>query len=71
MGTGIPNEAGTCSQTVYLKATHEKTFLDYVPFDILKMYALDKEEAEAELKSLDDQRAKLEKMVNSDAKEFE
>ena len=55
---------------LYLKATHEKT-LDYVPFDILKMYALDKEEAEAELKSLDDQRAKLEKMVNSDAKEFE
>lgn len=55
---------------LYLKATHEKT-LDYVPFDILNMYALDKEEAEAELRSLDDQRAKLEKMMNSDAKEFE
>ena len=55
---------------LFLKATHEKT-LDYVPFDILKMYALDKEEAEAEMKSLNDQRAKLEKMMNSDAKEFE
>lgn len=55
---------------LFLRATHEKT-LDYVPFDILKMYALDMEEAEAEMKSLNDQRAKLEEMMNSDAKEFE
>lgn len=55
---------------LYLRATHEKT-LDYVPFDVLIMYALDREEAEAEMKSLDDQRAKLEKMMNSDAKGFE
>mmetsp|Transcript_32268 Transcript_32268/g.95050 ORF Transcript_32268/g.95050 Transcript_32268/m.95050 type:complete len:220 (+) Transcript_32268:309-968(+) len=55
---------------LFLRATHEKT-LDYVPFDILQMYAVDREEAEAEKKSLDDQRAKLEKMISSDAKEFE
>lgn len=55
---------------LFLRATHEKT-LDYVPFDILQMYALDREEAEAEKKSLDDQRATLEKMMNADAKEFE
>jgi len=55
---------------LFLRATHEKT-LDYVPFDILKMHALDMEEAEAEMKSLNDQRAKLEEMMKSDAKEFE
>lgn len=43
---------------LYLQATHEKT-LTYVPLEILRMYALDGEEADEALKSLNEQRSKL------------
>ena len=51
---------------LYLKATHEKT-LDYVPYDILRMYALDGEEADKERQSLDEKRAQLEKLLENES----
>lgn len=47
---------------LYLQATHEKT-LDYVPFEILREYALDKEEADERLGDLNDQRERLKKLL--------
>lgn len=47
---------------LYLKATHEKT-LDFVPFDVLREYALDKEEADEALNDLNEQRERLKKLL--------
>jgi uncharacterized protein (DUF2237 family) len=47
---------------LYLQATHEKT-LDFVPFEILREYALDAEEADEALNHLNDMRAKLNKLL--------
>lgn len=47
---------------LFLQATHEKT-LDYVPFDVLREYALDKEEADNALDNLNEQRERLNKLL--------
>jgi uncharacterized protein len=47
---------------LFLHATHEKT-LDYVPFDILRGYAIDAEAADARLTKLNEQRSKLNKLL--------
>ena len=47
---------------LFLQATHEKT-LDYVPFDVLREYALDREEADKTLDVLNEQRSKLKKLL--------
>ena len=47
-----------------LKATHEKT-LDHIPLDSLREHAVDREEADADLKRLADSRAFLERMFLS------
>ena len=47
---------------LFLRATHEKT-LDYVPFEILRQYALDQEEADRNLDDLNEQREKLKKLL--------
>jgi uncharacterized protein len=47
---------------LFLQATHEKT-LDYVPFDVLREYALDREEADKMLDVLNEQRSKLKKLL--------
>lgn len=47
---------------LFLKATHEKT-LDYVPFDVLREYAIDREEADKALEVLNEQRSKLNKLL--------
>lgn len=47
---------------LYLTASHEKT-LDYVSLETLKEYAIDREEAEEILKKLNEQRAKLENLL--------
>jgi uncharacterized protein (DUF2237 family) len=47
---------------LYLQATHEKT-LDFVPFEILREYALDAEEADEALNTLNEMRAKLNKLL--------
>jgi len=55
---------------LYLKATHEKT-LDYVPYDVLRMYAIDGEEADKEREGLDEQRARLEALLGKEAEKAE
>lgn len=47
---------------LFLQATHEKT-LDYVPFEILRQYALDQEQADKNLEDLNAQREKLKKLL--------
>ena len=47
---------------LYLQATHEKT-LDYVSFEVLREYALDKEEADKRLDDLNEQREKLKRLL--------
>ena len=47
---------------LFLQATHEKT-LDYVPFEILKGFAIDGEEADEVLDDLNEMRAKLNKLL--------
>lgn len=47
---------------LYLQATHEKT-LDYVPFHILREYAIDKDEADTALDDLNEQRERLNKLL--------
>jgi len=47
---------------IFLQATHEKT-LDYVPFEILREYAVDKEEADQRLERLNEQRDRLNKLL--------
>jgi uncharacterized protein len=47
---------------VFLQATHQKT-LDYVPYEILRGFAVDGAEADASLARLNDQRSKLDKLL--------
>jgi uncharacterized protein (DUF2237 family) len=47
---------------IYLQATHEKT-LSYAPFEILREFALDKEEADRLLAKLNEQRDRLNKLL--------
>lgn len=47
---------------LFLKATHEKT-LDFVPFNILREFAIDKQEADDALDELNEQRERLNKLL--------
>lgn len=47
---------------IFLQATHEKT-LDYAPIEVLKEFAIDKEEAEKILQNLNDQRDRLNNLL--------
>lgn len=47
---------------IFLQATHEKT-LDYVPFEVLREYAIDQAEADRRLETLNEQRDKLNKLL--------
>ena len=55
------NEAGMAPK-LFLKATHEKT-LDYVSFDVLRHYAIDKDEADVIVNTLNEQRDRLNKLL--------
>jgi uncharacterized protein len=54
-------EAGKAPQ-IFLQATHQKT-LDYVPFEILREYALDRDEADQKLDKLNQDRQRLNKLL--------
>lgn len=54
-------EAGMAPK-LFLKATHEKT-LDYVSFDVLRQYAIDKNEADNIITTLNEQRDRLNKLI--------
>ena len=47
---------------LFLKATHEKT-LDHIPLQILRQYAIDGSEADLDLELLNEQRSKLDKLM--------
>ena len=47
---------------LYLQATHEKT-LSYIGMDVLRQYALDRDEADQLLNDLNEQRDKLNKLL--------
>ena len=47
---------------LFLKSTHEKT-LDYVPLEVLRHFALDGKEADSDLNDLNEQRSKLDKLM--------
>jgi len=47
---------------LFLQATHEKT-LTYIPFEILRNYAIDAEQADNALGTLNEMRAKLNKLL--------
>jgi uncharacterized protein (DUF2237 family) len=47
---------------LFLQATHEKT-LSYVPFEILREYAIDQEEADRRLAELNEKRKRLNKLL--------
>lgn len=53
---------------LYLQSTHEKT-LDYIPLDILKVFAIDAEEASAVADKLNLQRSRLNDLLSKDAGE--
>lgn len=54
-------EAGKAPK-LYLKATHEKT-LSYVPFEVLRLYAIDQGESDKALNDLNEQRDRLKKLL--------
>jgi uncharacterized protein (DUF2237 family) len=47
---------------IFLQCCHEKT-LDYVPFDILREYAVDQKESDERLQKLNEEREKLNKLL--------
>jgi uncharacterized protein (DUF2237 family) len=47
---------------IFLQATHEKT-LSYVPFEVLREYAIDQEEADRRLADLNEKRERLNKLL--------
>ena len=59
--------AGKAPQLI-LQATHEKT-LDYAPLDVLRIFAIDGGEANAVIGELNDQRNRLEKMMDIDSED--
>jgi uncharacterized protein len=54
-------QAGKAPQ-LFLKSTHEKT-LDYVSFEVLRQYAIDRSEADQALNTLNEQRERLNKLL--------
>ena len=54
------------SATLTLQATHEKT-LEHVPLETLMRYAIDADEAQAEVTRIDELRAQLAKGVSFEA----
>jgi uncharacterized protein (DUF2237 family) len=56
--------AGTAPK-LYLRATHEKT-LDYIPLEILRIFALDADEADAVLNKLTLQRNQLDQLMRNE-----
>jgi uncharacterized protein (DUF2237 family) len=54
-------EAGKAPR-LFLQATHEKT-LDYAPFQLLREYAVDQEDADKALQDLNEQREKLKRLL--------
>jgi uncharacterized protein (DUF2237 family) len=54
-------EAGKAPR-LFLLATHEKT-LDYAPFELLREYAVDQEDADKALQDLNEQREKLKRLL--------
>ncbi|KAL7443603.1 hypothetical protein ACHAXH_007035 [Discostella pseudostelligera] len=55
---------------LYLQATHEKT-LDYIPLEILKVFAIDADEANAVMNKLKLQRNKLDELVRTEVRDDE
>jgi len=51
-----------CAPKLFLQATHEKT-LTYTTFDVLRYYALDRDEADKSLNDLNEQRDKLNSFI--------
>jgi uncharacterized protein (DUF2237 family) len=47
---------------IFLQATHEKT-LDYAPYEVLREYAIDKDESDRVLGDLNEQRDRLNKLL--------
>lgn len=47
---------------IFLQSTHEKT-LDYAPFEVLREYAIDRDEADQRLDKLNEEREKLNKLL--------
>lgn len=54
-------EAGKAPR-LFLQATHEKT-LDYAPFELLREYAVDQEDADKALQDLNEQREQLKRLL--------
>ncbi|KAL7523102.1 hypothetical protein ACHAWF_000371 [Thalassiosira exigua] len=48
---------------LFLQATHEKT-LDYIPLEVLKVFAIDADEANVVMNKLNLQRSQLDAMMN-------
>lgn len=48
---------------LFLKATHEKT-LDYVPLNVLRLFAIDGNEADAVVDKLNLQRSRLNELIS-------
>jgi uncharacterized protein (DUF2237 family) len=55
---------------LYLQATHEKT-LDYIPLEILRLFAIDADEANAVLNKLTLQRNQLDELVRNSVRDDE
>jgi hypothetical protein len=47
---------------LFLRATHEKT-LSYVPFDVLREYAIDRDESDEKIDELNHLRDRLESLL--------
>ena len=50
---------------LFLKSTHEKT-LTYVPLNVLRLYALDGDEADLIVRELDEQRSRLDRLIGQE-----
>ena len=53
---------------LFLKSTHEKT-LDFIPLDVLKIFAIDADEANTVMKKLDLDRKQLDELMSKDVAE--
>lgn len=53
---------------LFLQSTHEKT-LDYIPLEILRMFAIDSGEADAVLNKLRLQRNQLDELIRNELRE--
>mmetsp|Transcript_8860 Transcript_8860/g.17632 ORF Transcript_8860/g.17632 Transcript_8860/m.17632 type:complete len:93 (-) Transcript_8860:27-305(-) len=50
---------------LFLQSTHEKT-LDFIPFDVMKIFAIDAEESASVINKLDLQRSQLNEILKKD-----